>query len=152
VFTNILCPVDFSEDSERALAAALALARATDGHVTLVTVVDPLLSAGAAAAGLEAHRALHEQTQRELADLLERASAGMAESRVPAVGVRTGKPADEILAQADDCNADVIVMGMRGIGGAQKLLLGSTSERVLQHACVPVLIIPPASRRAAQHP
>jgi len=145
VFTNILCPVDFSADSERALAAALALARATHGHLTLLTVVDPLLSAGAEAAG--ADEALDEQTQRELQQLLERATPGMPPASVPAVSVRVGTPAKEILAQADDCNADVIVMGMRGLGGAQKLLLGSTSHHVLERATVPVIVVPPPDRR-----
>jgi nucleotide-binding universal stress UspA family protein len=145
VFTNILCPVDFSTDSERALAAALALARATHGHLTLLTVVDPLLSAGAEAAG--ADEVLNEQTQRELQHLLERASPGMPPASVPAVSVRVGTPAKEILAQADDSNADVIVMGMRGLGGAQKLLLGSTSHHVLERATVPVVVVPPPDRR-----
>jgi nucleotide-binding universal stress UspA family protein len=144
VFTNILCPVDFSEDSERAVAAALALARATGGHVTLVTVVDPLLDAGASAAGVD--DALDAQTQREMRQLLDRAAPGLLPSAVAAVSVRVGKPAREILAQADDCNADVIVMGMRGIGGAQKLLLGSTSQHVLERATVPVLVVPPPDR------
>jgi nucleotide-binding universal stress UspA family protein len=142
VFSNILCPVDFSSDSERALAAALALARATHGHVTLVTVVDPLLSAGASAAG--ANRVLDAQTQQELRQLLGRAAAGM-ESAV-AVSVRVGEPAPQILAQARDSNADVIVMGMRGVGGAHRLLLGSTSEEVLGAATVPVLVVPPPDR------
>lgn len=145
MFTNILCPVDFSEDSERALAAALALARAAHGHVTIVTVVDPLLSAGASAAG--AHEALNAQTQQELRTLLDRAAPGLPADSVPAVSIRVGSPSREILAQADEANADVIVMGMRGLGGAQKLLLGSTSQHVLEKATVPVLIVPPASRR-----
>jgi len=145
VFTNILCPVDFSEDSERALAAALALARAAHGHVTIVTVVDPLLNAGASAAG--AHDALNAQTQHELQTLLDRAAPGLPSDGMPAVAVRVGSPSSEILAQADEANADVIVMGMRGIGAAQKLLLGSTSQHVLEKATVPVLIVPPASRR-----
>ena len=123
MFTNILCPVDFSADSERALAAALALARCTQGHVTLVTVVDPLLSAGASAAG--ADDVLNAQTQQELHQLLQRAAPGMASAI--AVSVRVGEPAPEILAQAKDSNADVIVMGMRGIGGAHGL---SSSLRV----------------------
>jgi nucleotide-binding universal stress UspA family protein len=144
VFTNILCPIDFSVDSERALAAALALARATRGHVTLLTVVDPLLSAGASAAGADA--ALDEQTQSELRQLLDRASTGVPPATMPAVSVRVGNPAQEILAQADDCNADVIVMGMRGLGGAQKLLLGSTSQHVLARATVPVMVVPPPDR------
>jgi nucleotide-binding universal stress UspA family protein len=145
VFTNILCPVDFSPDSERALAAALALARAASGHVTLVTVVDPLLEAGASAAGVD--EALHAQTQQELRRLLDRAAPGLPAASVAAVSVRVGKPVKEILAQADESNADVIVMGMRGIGGAQKLLLGSTSQQVLERSAVPVLVVPPPDRR-----
>jgi nucleotide-binding universal stress UspA family protein len=142
VFTNILCPVDFSADSERALAAALALARTAGGHVTLVTVVDPLLSAGASAAGADG--VLKAQTQQELRQLLGRAAPGMASAI--AVSVRVGEPAPEILAQAADSNVDVIVMGMRGVGGAQKLLLGSTSQQVIAGARVPVLVVPPPDR------
>ena len=145
MFTNILCPVDFSEDSERALAAALALARSTGGHVTIVTVIDPLLSAGAAAAG--ANAALDDQTQQELRSLLERAAPGLPASSTAAVAVRVGQPPDEILAQAEDSNADIIVMGMRGVGGAERMLMGSTSENVLGKATVPVLVVPPPSRR-----
>jgi nucleotide-binding universal stress UspA family protein len=144
VFTNILCPVDFSPDSERALAAALALARSANGHVTLVTVVDPLLEAGASAAGVD--DALHAQTQDELRQLLDRAASGLPAAAVAAVSVRVGKPVKEILAQAADSNADVIVMGMRGIGGAEKLLLGSTSQQVLERSAIPVLVVPPARR------
>jgi nucleotide-binding universal stress UspA family protein len=142
VFTHILCPVDFSPDSERALAAALALARIATGHVTLLTVVDPLLSAGAHAAG--ADDVLDAQTQDELRQLLDRAAPGMASA--VAVSVRVGEPAPEILAQADESNADVIVMGMRGVGGTQKLLLGSTSQDVLEAARIPVLVVPPPDR------
>lgn len=145
MFTNILCPVDFSEDSERALAAALALTRSTGGHVTIVTVVDPLLSAGAAAAG--ADEALDGQTQQELRSLLDRAAPGLPASTTAAVAVRVGDPAKEILLQAEECNADIIVMGMRGVGAAQKFMLGSTSEHVLRRSTVPVLVVPPPNRR-----
>jgi nucleotide-binding universal stress UspA family protein len=142
VFTNILCPVDFSADSERAVAAAVALAHASGGHVTLLTVVDPLLRAGADAAGV--HDALDRQTQSELRALLDRIAQTRAMSTVPAVAVKVGEAGREIVAQAREANADVIVMGMRGLGGAQRLLLGSTSAYVLQHARLPVLIVPPA--------
>lgn len=145
MFTNILCPVDFSKDSERALACALSLARATAGHLTLVTVVDPLLNAGAEAAG--AGSTLHDQTQQELRALLDRSATAMPLPNVPAVAVRVGNAAAEILAQADECNADVIVMGMRGLGGAQKFLLGSTSQHVLGRSAVPVLVVPPPTRQ-----
>ncbi len=145
MFTNILCPVDFSPDSERALAVALSLARSAGGHLTLLTVVDPLLQAGADAAGADA--VLDRQTQAELQTLLERSSHGHPLTSMPAVAVAVGKAGQMIIAQARECNADIIVMGMRGIGGAAKLFLGSTSEHVLEHAEVPVLIVPPARRR-----
>lgn len=144
MFTNILCPVDFSKDSERALACALSLARATAGHLTLVTVVDPLLNAGAEAAG--AADTLHQQTQQELRSLLERSAAAGPLPGMPAVAVRVGNAAHEILAQAEECNADVVVMGMRGLGGAQKFLLGSTSQHVLERSAIPVLVVPPPDR------
>ncbi len=145
MFTNILCPVDFSADSERALAVAVSMARVTGGRLTLLTVIDPLLRAGADAAG--ANRVLDNQTQAELQSLLERSAPGLAASGVPAVVVAVGKPGERIISQAEECNADVIVMGMRGIGGAAKMFLGSTSEYVLGRAEIPVLIVPPTNRR-----
>lgn len=145
MFTNILCPVDFSPDSERALAVALSLARSSEGRLTLLTVVDPLLQAGADAAGVNAE--LDRQTQAELQALLERSALGHPLSSIPAVAVAVGKPGQVIVDQARDINADIIVMGMRGIGGAAKMFLGSTSEHVLKQAEVPVLIVPPPNRR-----
>lgn len=145
VFTNILCPVDFSPDSERALAVALSLARSSGGHLTLLTVIDPLMQAGADAAGVDAE--LDRQTQDELQRLLERSSTGRTLASVPGVAVSVGRPGETIVEQARECNADIIVMGMRGIGGAARLFLGSTSEHVLQHAEVPVLVVPPPNRR-----
>jgi nucleotide-binding universal stress UspA family protein len=52
--------------------------------------------------------------------------------------IASGLPADEILATAE--SADLIVIGARGLGGLERLLLGSVSERVLNHAPCSVLI------------
>ena len=49
--TTILCPIDFSPHSERALRHALALTGAFGGHLSVVTINDPMLVAGAEAAG-----------------------------------------------------------------------------------------------------
>ena len=61
-------------------------------------------------------------------------------------GGGVGKPGDKIVEYGRESNADVIVMGMRGIGGAARLFLGSTSEGVLKRAEVPVLVVPPPKR------
>jgi nucleotide-binding universal stress UspA family protein len=53
-----------------------------------------------------------------------------------------GKPATEILEEARERNADLIVISSRGRSGLRKMFFGSTTERVLRETCVPVLITP----------
>ena len=137
--TSILCPVDFSSHSERALRHAVALAGAWRAHLTVVTVNDALLVEAAAAAG---HAdTLREQSEAALLDLLGRVPAHTRRV-LPAVEVVTGPAADEILLTAGRANADLIVMGTQGLGGASKLMFGSTTERVIRTTRVPVLAVP----------
>jgi nucleotide-binding universal stress UspA family protein len=58
------------------------------------------------------------------------------------VEVRDGHPVDVLLAAAARERATLLVVGSRGVGGDPALALGSTSLRVLQAACVPVLVVP----------
>lgn len=52
-----------------------------------------------------------------------------------------GHAAEQILCVADTIEADLVVMGHRGLGGFQSLLLGSVSTRVAHHAACPVLVM-----------
>ncbi|MBL8135855.1 MAG: universal stress protein [Acidobacteria bacterium] len=137
--TSILCPIDFSAHSERALRHALAIAGAFGGHLTVVTINDPVLVAGADAAGYG--ESLRDQVEAALQETLGRMPAASS-PLLPAIDIVTGVPADEILAAAERAGADLIVMGTRGLGGAGRLLFGSTTERVVRAAHVPVLVIP----------
>lgn len=141
MFTSILCPVDFSEHSERALGVALDLAAATGAHLTIVHVVDALLDAASRASGNR--DALEGQTQQEIHDLLERIATERGH-RAPrlAIAVSVGDPAEQILKQAAECESDVIVIGTQGLEGAERLVFGSTTERVLRESRVPVLAVP----------
>jgi nucleotide-binding universal stress UspA family protein len=56
--------------------------------------------------------------------------------------LRYGSPVGAILDLADETDADMIVLGSRGLGGFPELLLGSTSSQVSQHSRRPVLIVP----------
>ena len=140
MFTHILCPIDFSADSELALHSALRLAQGCGAHLTVVTVVDPLLKAGAEAAG--AGQALTAQTQQEISDLLARLGREGLQGVTPALAIRSGNAANEIVSQAKDSGADVIIIGKRGLGGAERFFLGSTSRRVTELSPVPVLVVP----------
>lgn len=137
--TAILCPIDFSPASERALRHAVALSGLVAAHLTVVTVNDPLLVAAAAASGHD--DALNDQVERALLETLERVPAPES-PLLPALDIVTGEPADEILKAAERAGAGLIVMGTRGLGAAGRLMFGSTAERVVRAARVPVLAVP----------
>ncbi len=141
MFTSILCPVDFSPHSERALSHALDLAALTGAHLTIVTVVDPFLAQASNAAGKG--DALTAQTQEEIQNLLGRISTARGRlPEAPGIAVLYGTAAEEILNQVTECSADLIVMGTQGLEGTKRLVFGSTTERVLRESRVPVLAVP----------
>jgi nucleotide-binding universal stress UspA family protein len=141
VFTSILCPVDFSEHSERALGVALELASVTNANLTIVHVVDAFLDAASRASGNQ--QALEDQTQQEIQDLLQRiATAAGREVRRVAIAVAIGEPAEQVLKQAEECESDLIVIGTQGVARAERLVFGSTTDGVLRAARVPVLAVP----------
>jgi nucleotide-binding universal stress UspA family protein len=136
---SVLCPVDFSEASRSALVYAAEIADHLRAPLTVLSVDDPLLAEAAASAGLVP--SLAEETARELRRLCT-ATLGEGPTRI-AVRVRTGKPAVEILREARESAAQLIVMSSRGQTGVRKLFFGSTTERVLRETSVHVLVTPP---------
>lgn len=141
MFKSILCPVDFSEHSERALGYAIDLAALTGAHLTIITAVDPFLDAASSAAGHG--EALMRQTQDEIQQMLGR--IGTAHGRLPespGIAVLKGNAGEEILKQITECGIDLVVMGTQGLEGARRMMFGSTTERVLRESRVPVLAVP----------
>ena len=141
MFKSILCPVDFSQHSERALGYAIDLAALTGAHLTIMTAVDPFLDAASSAAGHA--EALMRQTQDEIHSLLAKISSRRERLReAPSVAAVTGDAGEEILKQIREGNADIVVMGTQGLEGTKRVVFGSTTERVLRESTVPVLAIP----------
>lgn len=66
--------------------------------------------------------------------------------------VDEGNPTARILERATSERADLIVMGTHGLGGFERFMLGSVTERVLRKAACPVLIVPPVSETSAKVP
>ena len=145
-FPSILCPIDFSEESRNALRWAVAMAMTFKGQVRALTAVQPLLAHAA-----EAHFAvdLAQETEGTLRDFVRAALPTAA--WVPTVDceVQVGDAPAVIIDTAERGRADLIVMGTHGLGGVQKLLLGSTTERVLRKTRVPVLAVPGGAAAAA---
>jgi len=147
LFQTILCPVDFSDHSRQALGYAALLASGNKGRLVVVFVEDPMLAA-AAAAGYD-EKTLMDKARKELRRLVERTIAqyGLPMSSVT-LDVAIGKAHEEIARTAAHLGCDVIVMGSHGRTGANKLMLGSTTHRILRRSPLPVLATPPVGGRS----
>ena len=142
---RILCPVDFSDCSRRAVDHAMAIAHWYDASVTALHVY-PLPPVAAAPTGpiimepMLLTVAGREQLLVDTRRLLEVESApGIQTDAV----IREGSVAAEILLQADSMRADLVVMGTHGRSGVDRWLMGSVTERVLRKSRCPVLTVPP---------
>jgi nucleotide-binding universal stress UspA family protein len=133
---KILVAYDGSEGAHRALDQAAELAQSNGADVSVVSVAEPLPQFGRAGAML-----VPEEEQERVHELAD-AKKALTEKGVSAKIVeRKGDAAAMIIDEAEKENTDMIVMGTRGLNGAQRWLLGSVSSRVVQHAPCNVLVV-----------
>ena len=144
---RVVVGVDGSDDARHALEWAIVLARASGAGVTAVHALGLMDRLDAQPVATSPHR-------EEIVDRFRRVwcapldDAGVPDARI----VADGPPADVILAAARDHDADLVVVGERGIGGSGAAELGSTSRRVLAECGRPVLVVPRRDQRRAASP
>jgi nucleotide-binding universal stress UspA family protein len=140
--------VDGSPNAQRALELVVRLLPPRGGEVRLVTVVEPVrlpspgLVPRSIRAALTSEAAAAERERVTAARRrLEAARAALEKAgwRVR-TEVRAGRPLEELLAAGRQ--ADAVVIGARGIGGVERLLLGSVAEGAAVRCPVPVLLVP----------
>lgn len=148
--STILCPVDQSEISRRALAYAVALARAHGARVHVVEVLEQPIAPLATGpviyefpAGVRT--ASHEALRRF-------AAPAMAAGVVEGIRLRVGHVVGEILRDAAECGADFLVLGTHGRSGFARMALGSVAEKILHTAACPVLAVPPGDEHPPDRP
>jgi len=144
---RILCPIDFSESSRRALIYAKALSSWYDAPLTVLHVcVDLPVFESVSPFGHTASTAVAVEEAQLAA---RRAAVKTFVSRACgdydlSIVVSEGSDASaEIVAKAGSDDGSLIVMGTHGRTGVNHLLLGSVTEAVLRRASCPVLVIPP---------
>ncbi len=148
---RVVVGVDGSQPSRRAVDFVATLALEPGMELDVVAVAESLLvPASLSFAAREALRSLtaevNEQEQARLRDGLGRATAALGERARVNTHTPLGDPARQLLERATA--ADLLVVGSRGLGAIRRLLLGTVSEKVLQHAPCPVLIVKEAGTPA----
>lgn len=142
-FQKILVPTDFSPASKQALPYARELATLHGAEIVLVHVMElphyPTLFEGTALVVPPIDESLRAQLEEQLQKLAGEI-AGDSGFRCRAV-LREGPPTQELLDCAKEEGADLVVIATHGYTGLKHMLLGSTAEQVVRHACCPVLTI-----------
>ena len=140
MFSKVLVPVDGSDNSLRALDAALLLSEKIGAEVTAIHVMEDI-------------PILHIQSEKLLRELIDayKKETQQILSKCSDIATRKGLSITTKLLQGnvgstilDFCERekyDVIIMGSRGMGKFKELVLGSVSNKVVHHSSCPVMII-----------
>jgi nucleotide-binding universal stress UspA family protein len=144
VISSIVVGTDGSETARKAVREAVELAKQLGASLDIVSAYEPV-----------SNQRLREEARQVPADLewmvnpredVEDTLRG-AEGEIEGSGVevetfaREGDPADAILDVAEERNADLIVVGNKGMTGAKRFLLGSVPNKVSHHAPCSVMIV-----------
>ncbi|MBE9028353.1 universal stress protein [filamentous cyanobacterium LEGE 11480] len=129
MFKVVLFPVDRSPEARQAAALVLQIAQMHNSTLHILAVVEPENEAMASPDAVEA--------------LLEEAKAVFVEQGIQTQTIeRSGKPAFTICDVADEIEADLIVMGSRGLGLTVEGASDSVAQKVLSLSPCPVLVVP----------
>jgi nucleotide-binding universal stress UspA family protein len=135
---QILVPVDFTECTEKALAYAVPFARQFGAELTLLHVIEPAYLP-ATEMGLIVPVEGPDEAGEQLAKL-QRRLADQVRCRTL---VKSGTAESEIIGVARELNVDLIVLSTHGRSGMERLLMGSTVEKVMRRACCPIFVVRP---------
>ena len=144
MFGSIVVGTDGSDTASEAVRQATELANAVGARIHLVSAFEPV--------GNQRLREEKQQVPEDMSWMVNQredvdATLRDAAEQIQEAGVevetnaRQGDPADAILDIAEEKNADLIVVGNKGMSGAKRFLLGSVPNKVSHHAPCSVLII-----------
>jgi nucleotide-binding universal stress UspA family protein len=144
VFTRIVVGTDGSETAAEAVRQAVDLAKLAGAQLSIVSAYEPVSERRVAGEQQDAPADVqHEIGPREDVNLILEGAA--AEAKKAGIEVQThpvqADPADAILNVAEETDADLIVVGNKGMTGARRFLLGSVPNNVSHHAPCSVIIV-----------
>jgi nucleotide-binding universal stress UspA family protein len=144
MFGSIVVGTDGSETANSAVKQAIDLAKAVGASVQLVSAYEPVSDSRLRQEQQQAPDDLQWMInpREDVDSTLEDAKTQAEEAGIDVqIHARQGDPADAILDVAEETNADLIIVGNKGMTGAKRFLLGSVPNKVSHHAPCSVLII-----------
>jgi len=138
MFDHIVLGIDGSAHAAKAADVTAELAKTVGSEVLVVHVLERIAaSKGAPATDVE--------TAHDASSLVEEVAARLTTAGISAKGkvvlAPSGRIVPEILGVAEDAEADLIIVGSRGLSDFSGLLVGSVSHKLIQHAPCPVLVV-----------
>ncbi len=144
MFSSIVVGTDGSSTATQAVRQAVDMAKAVGATLELVGAYAPVSEQRLRAEKRDAPRdvqgAIHPRRETE-ASLSHAADIAREAGVSVNTHARQGDPSDAILDVAEEQNADVVVVGNKGMTGAKRFLLGSVPDKVSHHAPCSVLIV-----------
>lgn len=140
--SGVYVGVDGSAHSQAALKWAMREAGIRSQPLTVVTVVEVATSGWGGSLVFPSDLEMRDEIQKkaqEQADAVAQQLGDAAPSSV-SVAATIGQPAPELIEVSKD--ADLLVVGTRGAGGFNRLMMGSVSSQIAHHAHCPVTIVP----------
>jgi nucleotide-binding universal stress UspA family protein len=148
---KFLVAIDGSQASEHALAKALSFAVPLEAEIVLLTVVEPLSSyipevmlptgdwvGWRGLPDVELERKILNAGQALLQKAQDVCQASQMKNRTR---LETGQPRDVICYVAKEETPDLVILGSRGLGSIERMMLGSVSDYVMHHCVSPVLVV-----------
>ena len=141
LFGRVMVAADLSEAAIPTLTTGARFAGAFGAELCALSVVEPFPPIPDVAVQVDEQEHLR-LTEEEFARIVERAAGGTEISRL----VRCGTPGRAIAEEAEAWGADLVVVGSHGKGWVDRVLLGSTTERLLNRLPTSVLVVPVGTR------
>lgn len=139
---TILYATDFSESSAPARDYALTLAKLAGARVHVLHVIGEFADRRKSLVPQDAMALLeHEVEVLALKEIEEFCREGFRDEIPYTTEVVLGRPFEEILARSQEITADLIVVGTHGRTGLERVIVGSTAERLVRKSSVPVLTV-----------
>ncbi len=144
---NILVPVDFSKYAQYALDVACLIAKKTGGEIHLLNILEAPTTQSFNTLGIInfdiREDIYYVELKREVTKKIETLAKHEKYADVKIVPeIEIGKTFEHITDHISKHNADLVVMGTRGISGLEEILIGSNSEKVVRYSKCPVLSVP----------